>query len=122
MFGAVRRTIFLQRREALDHSSSQFRIRRNLPERSLPVGLGHDRKRLPVARVIRAENDAVPGNFYPRINRPRNRARVNISRMRSDATDGGDAIIFRPCSVAANVAQQFLGTPWIKSASHSGSA
>jgi hypothetical protein len=108
VFGVVRRAVFLQGREALDQRGGQAGIGRNVAQWSPPSSVSHNRERLSLARVIRAENNAVPRNFHSRINCTRDRSRVNISRMRGDATNGGNAIgrrrVFRQSSVAPNIA------------------
>jgi len=126
VFAAVRGAVLFERREAAQQASAHLPVRRNLAQRRLPRGVGHDRKRTSLARVIGAENHAALGNFQPRIDSAGDAARVDVSRMGSDASDGGDAA--RPHrdpdrrSVFPNVAQQFVSPARIKPASDSGSS
>src|ERR1700686_1397426 len=81
---------------------------------------------MPLAGVIRAENYATFWNLQFRIDRARDRAGVNVSRMRSDTTDGGegsgDGRSVAPGSVGQNVAQQFVSAARIKLAGNGGSS
>src|ERR1700676_1160349 len=81
---------------------------------------------MPLAGVIRAENYATFWNLQFRIDRARDRAGVNVSRMRSDTTDGGDGSGYGSSvalgSVSQNVAQQFVSAARIKLAGNGGSS
>src|SRR5712692_10110858 len=120
----MRGAVLLQRREAMQQPSAHFRVSRYLTERSLPRCAGHDCKRTPLARVVGAENHAARGDFQARIHCASHTAGVDVSRMGSDASDGGDAAgldrsLARSLarrSVFPNVAQQFVSAARIKPA------
>src|ERR1019366_3071034 len=111
MFAPVRGAVLLQPREAAEQPSPHFCVSPYLAQRSLPRGVGHDRKRTSLARVVGAENHAALGDFQARIHGACDTARVDVSRMWSDASDGGDAASpYRSLdrrSVLSNFAQQF---------------
>jgi hypothetical protein len=72
--------------------------------------------------VVRAKNYAALRHFHTRIYRAGNTAGVDVSGMRSDTSDGGDARVLKWKGILPNIAQQFVGAGWIESAGDGGNS
>src|SRR6266852_1644811 len=121
VFGAMCLRVFAEKRESLLQHLGQRRIDGHVAQRRCPRALAHDGERMSHAGVVRAHQDATPGQLELRVHCAGHRSGIHVAGVRHDAAERGDRFLL--CwEIGFYVSPQVIGIAGIKTACNCGMA